>query len=108
MGPAGRYATIHAEVPAGSFIVREGCTWHAASLNTATDPRIGITTYRSAPFLRQPLNLPYGLRPDVAAGLTEHERGLMGFRTWSTYGTSEDFESERLRPSSDNTGPLPH
>ena len=79
----------------------------AASLNTATGPHIGITAYRSAPFLRQPLNFPHGLHPDVAAGLTERERGRMGFRIWSTYGTSDDFESEWARPGSDNTGPLP-
>ena len=41
----------------------------------------------------------YGLRPEIAADLTEHERGLMGFRTWSTYGTSDDFESEWARPA---------
>lgn len=104
--PAGHYPSVHAEVPAGSFVVWEGRTWHAASLNTGTGPRIGITTYWSAPFLRQLLNFPYGLRPEVAADLTEHERGLMGFRTWSTYGTSDNFESEWARPGSDNTGPL--
>ena len=76
-GPAGRYPTIHAEVLAGSFVVWEGRTWHAASLNTGTGPRIGITTYWSAPFLRQLLNFAYGLRPEVAADLSEHERGLM-------------------------------
>ena len=41
----------------------------AASLNVAQGPRVGITTYWSAPFLRQLLNFPYGLRPEVAAEL---------------------------------------
>ncbi len=76
-GPAGRYPTIHAEVLARNFVVWEGRTWHAASLNTGTGPRIGITAYWSAPFLRQLLNFAYGLRPEVAADLSEHERGLM-------------------------------
>ena len=31
----------------------------------------------------------------------------MGFRTWSTHGASDDFESEWARTGSDNTGPLP-
>ncbi len=104
--PEGHYATVQAEVPAGSFVVWEGRTWHAASLNTGDGPRIGITTYWSAPFLRQLLNFTYGLRPEVAADLTDQERSLMGFRTWSTYGTSDNFESEWARPGRDNTGPL--
>ena len=76
--PARRCPTVHAEVPAGSFVVWEGRTWHAASLNTGTGSRIGITTCWSACFPRQLLNFPYGLRPEVAADLTEHECGLMG------------------------------
>ncbi len=104
--PGAPCETVHAEVPAGSFVVWEGRTWHAASLNTDTGPRIGITTYWSAPFLRQLLNFPYGLRPEVARDLTPAERALMGFRVWNTYGASDDFEAEWARPGTDNTGEL--
>ncbi len=58
-GPAGRYASVHAR----SYVVWEGRTWHAANLHTGTGPRTGITTCGSAPFLRQLLDLPHGLRP---------------------------------------------
>ena len=44
------YDVSHAEVPAGSFVVWEGRTWHAASLNTGNSPRVGITTYWTAPY----------------------------------------------------------
>ena len=100
------YDVFHAEVPAGSFVVWEGRTWHAASLNTGNSPRVGITTYWTAPFIRQLLNFPYGLRPEVADALSEHERALMGFRTWETYGTSDEFGAEWARPGKDNTGEL--
>ena len=100
------YDVFHAEVPAGGFVVWEGRTWHAASLNTGDSPRVGITTYWSAPFIRQLLNFPYGLRPEVADALTEHERSLMGFRTWETYGTSDEFGADWARPGKDNTGEL--
>ena len=80
--PGRDYDVFYAEVPAGSFVVWEGRTWHAASLNTGDSPRVGITTYWSAPFIRQLLNFPYGLRPEVADALTEHERALMGFKAW--------------------------
>ena len=69
-------------------------------------PRVGITTYWSAPFIRQLLNFPYGLRPEVADALTEHERALMGFKAWETYGTSDEFGSAWARPGKDNTGEL--
>ena len=88
------YGVSHAEVPAGSFVVWEGRTWHAASLNTGNSPRVGITTYWTAPYIRQLLNFPYGLRPEVADALSEHERALMGFRTLETYGTSDEFGAQ--------------
>ena len=100
------YDVFYAEVPAGSFVVWEGRTWHAASLNTADSPRVGITTYWSAPFIRQLLNFPFGLRPEVADALTEHERALMGFKAWETYGTSDEFGTDWARPGKDNTGEL--
>ena len=52
------------------------------------------------------LNFPYGLRPEVADALSEHERALMGFRTWETYGTSDEFGAEWARPGKDNTDEL--
>ena len=100
------YDVFHAQVPAGSYVVWEGRTWHAASLNTGSAPRVGITTYWTAPFIRQLLNFPYGLRPEVADDLTAHERALMGFKTWETYGTSDEFGAEWARPGKDNMGEL--
>ena len=104
--PSTDYDVFHAEAPAGSFIVWEGRTWHAASLNTGDAPRVGITTYWTAPFIRQLLNFPYGLRPEVADDLTENERALMGFKAWETYGTSDEFGAAWARPGKDNTGEL--
>ena len=100
------YDVFHAEVPTGSFVVWEGRTWHAASLNTGDSPRVGITTYWAAPFIRQLLNFPYGLRPEVEDALSEHERAQMGFRIWETYGTSDEFGAEWARPGKDNVGEL--
>lgn len=104
--PGARCQTVFAEAPAGSLVVWEGRTWHAASLNVADGPRVGITTYWSAPFLRQLLNFPYGLRPEVAADLDARERALMGFRVWNSYGASDEFAAEWARPGAENTGVL--
>ena len=104
--PKAHYDTVYAEGTAGSFVVWEGRTWHAASLNTGNSPRLGITTYWCAPFCRQLLNFTYGLRPEVAAGLTEQERALMGYRVWGTYGSTGDFDAEWANPGPENLGEL--
>ena len=49
-------------------------------------------------------NKEMGVRPEVADDLTEHERALMGFKTWETYGTSDEFGAEWARPGKDNLG----
>jgi len=104
--PGQDYDCVWAEAPAGSLVIWEGRTWHAASLNTGNEPRLGITTYWGAPFLRQLLNFPYGLRPEVAADLNEHERGLMGYRVWESYGATGNFNAEWATPGSQNLGEL--
>lgn len=104
--PKASYDVVHAEGPAGSFVVWEGRTWHAASLNTGNTPRLGITTYWGAPFCRQLINFTYGLRPEVTASLTEAERALMGFKVWGTYGSTGDFNSPWASPGEDNLGEL--
>ena len=77
-----------------------------ASFNTADSPRVGITTYWSAPFIRQLLNFPYGLRPEVADALIEQERALMEFKAWETDGTSDEFGARWARPGKDKTGEM--
>ena len=104
--PDTAYDCVYAEAPAGSLVVWEGRTWHAASLNTGTTPRLGITTHWCAPFLRQLLNFTYGLKPEVAAELNEHERAVMGFKVWSTYGATGDFNATWATPGDENLGEL--
>lgn len=104
--PDTAYDCVYAEAPAGSLVVWEGRTWHAASLNTSTTPRLGITTYWGAPFLRQLLNFTYGLRPEVAAELSEHEQSLMGYKIWGTYGTTGDFNARWATPGDKNLGEM--
>jgi ectoine hydroxylase-related dioxygenase (phytanoyl-CoA dioxygenase family) len=104
--PKAEYEVAHAEGPAGSFVVWEGRTWHAASINTGNSPRLGITTYWGAPFCRQLLNFTYGLRPEVAADLSEEERALMGFKVWGTYGSTGDFNSPWASPGEQNLGEM--
>ena len=50
-------------------------------------------------FIRHPF-------PEVETALSEHERALMGFKTWQTYGTSDEFGAEWARPGKDNMGEM--
>jgi len=104
--PGRAYNCVPAEAPAGSIVAWEGRTWHAASLNTGNTPRVGITTYWGAPFLRQLMNFTYGLRPEVADDLSDDERRLYGFRSWSSYGSTGASERMWAQPGKDNIGEL--
>jgi len=104
--PEATFDTVQAIAPAGCIVLWEGRTWHAASLNTRRTSRIGITTYWAAPFIRHLLNFTYGTRSEVIAGLSDHERALMGFGPWSTYGSIGDFNAKRASPGDENTGEL--
>ena len=104
--PGRDYDHVYAEAPAGSIVIWEGRTWHAASLNTGNAPRLGITTYWGAPFLRQLLNFTYGLRPEVAAELNDNEQRLMGYRIWQSYGATGNFDAEWATSGSENLGEL--
>jgi ectoine hydroxylase-related dioxygenase (phytanoyl-CoA dioxygenase family) len=104
--PGRAYDCVWAEAPAGSIVIWEGRTWHAASLNTGNSPRLGITTYWGAPFLRQLLNFTYGLRPEVAADHNENERALMGYRVWQSYGATGNFNAAWATPGAENLGEL--
>ena len=104
--PDKRYDVVQAQAPAGSFLVWEGRTWHAASQNNSNGPRVGITTTWAAPFCRQLINFTHGLRPDVVAELTEHERSVLGYKVWTTYGSTGDFAADWASPGAENLGEL--
>ena len=56
--------------------------------------------------MRQLLNFTYGLKPEVASDLSEHERSVMGFKVWSTYGATGDFNADWASPGDKNLGEM--
>jgi ectoine hydroxylase-related dioxygenase (phytanoyl-CoA dioxygenase family) len=82
--------TVPAEARAGTAIIFEGRTWHAAGVNTSDQPRFGITTTYCGPMFRQLTNFPIGTREDVLREATPLLRKLLGFKTWSSYGGIDD------------------
>ncbi len=101
--------SVCAQAPAGSVILWDGRSWHATGANKTTDDyRIGVTNNYVAPMIRPLVNYPYSLRPQVVAKLSDREKALLGFSTWSSYG-NEGVPSQSMRyfkPASEQTGPL--
>lgn len=98
-----------AEMPAGSMVLWDGRTWHATGKNTTKNEyRIGVTNNLVAPMIRPLVNYPYSLRAEVVARLTDRQRALLGFTTWSAYG-NEGVPGQELgafRPASEQPGPM--
>lgn len=100
---------VPVETSAGSLILWDGRTWHATGANSTTDEyRIGVTNNFVAPMIRPLVNYPYSLRPEVAAELSEWQKQLLGFTTWTSYG-NEGVPSQRLsyfKPAKEQLGLL--
>jgi ectoine hydroxylase-related dioxygenase (phytanoyl-CoA dioxygenase family) len=104
--PFGDYETVNATGSAGSAVIFEGRTWHAADFNTSDSPRYAITTYYGAPQFRQMLNFTYGMRDDVVSKLDKDARDLLGFKPWGGYGATGDQHAESITPAEQQVGML--
>ena len=82
--------TVPAEGEAGTAVIFEGRTWHAAGINATEHPRFGITATYCGPMFRQITNFTIGTREDVLREATPRLRTLLGFRIWSSYGGIDD------------------
>ena len=104
--PARDYECVQAIVPAGSAVVWEGRTWHAAGLNRSNGPRIGITAYYTAPQFRQMSNRTYGTKEAALDGAPRELKALMGFKSWSGYGRTGDTYNDIIEPAENLVGEL--
>ena len=99
--PACGYDEVGAEVPAGGAVIWDARTWHASGCNRSDTPRVGVQTSYCAVQFRQLRNFTLSLPPAVQASLTDEMRSLLGFRLWSSYGTTDDYDVEFARPGYD-------
>lgn len=94
--PAAPVEAINVTGPAGSCLVFEGRTWHAADLNRSKGPRYGITTYYCGPQFRQMANFTYGTDPKVLKTLSPDLLRILGFKPWGGYGAIGDPGAENI------------
>ena len=100
------YGEIPIEALAGSVLVWEGRTWHAAGLNTADHPRYGVVTYFCGPIVRSLGNLTYGMRTEVRESMSQELATLCGFTPWSSYGMTDHPSAMVASPGDETAGRL--
>lgn len=98
--------TYCAEGKAGSALIFEGRTWHAAGFNRSNESRYGITTYCTAPQFRQMANFTYGTRRDVVETWSPDLLNLLCFKPWGGYGATGDHAAEMILSGEQTTGEL--
>jgi len=94
--PTENQEAVNVTGPAGTCLIFEGRTWHAADFNRSHAPRYGITTYYCAPQFRQMANFTYGTSREVVDTLTPDLLRLLGFKPWGGYGAIGDPSAESI------------
>lgn len=100
------YPVVQAVMPAGSAVIWEGRTWHAAGLNRSNGPRIGLTTYYCGPQFRQMANMTYGAKKAVVEDMPADMKALIGLKSWSGYGRTSDKYNDLVEPGENLVGEL--
>jgi ectoine hydroxylase-related dioxygenase (phytanoyl-CoA dioxygenase family) len=77
---AAEFATVPAEMPAGSIVLYTGRTVHGGGANTSDQDRVGINVDYALGWLRQEENQYLSVPLDVARELPEDIQRLMGYR----------------------------
>ena len=74
-----RADAIKLVMPSGSLAITKGTLWHRGGANRSGTPRLIITPQYCAGWVRQLENMCLAVPPDVAAGLPERARELIGY-----------------------------
>tara|TARA_Y100001934_G_scaffold252712_1_gene317027 strand:+ start:6950 stop:7879 length:930 start_codon:yes stop_codon:yes gene_type:complete len=104
--PERDYDPVVVAAPAGTALLWEGRTWHAAGLNVGNTARYGAVTLFAVPIVRQLTNFTYGTRPEVRPELPDDLLDLMGFQPWEGYGLTDDSNAAIARPGTEVPGRL--
>ena len=78
--------TVAAEGAAGTVVLWDGRTWHAAGANDSNAPRYGVTSYYSGPQYRSLSNWTIGTKQAVLDNASAELLQLLGFKPFGGYG----------------------
>lgn len=65
--------------PAGAAVAFDAALWHAASANATAAPRRALHVFFGRRWVQPHWDFPATLDPEVAAGLSDEQRDLLGF-----------------------------
>jgi len=100
------YETVAPELNKGDAVVFDGRLWHGANPNRSRQDRLTALILYTGPQFRQLTNYTYGLRPEVAANLSDAARDVFGYRLWNAYGATDDYSATYATPGELATGEL--
>ena len=98
--------SIAAEGRAGTVVMWDGRTWHAAGANTSDQPRYGVTSYYSAPQFRSLTNWTLGTKQAVLDKASPELLTLLGFKPFGSYGQTGEKNGDFARPAAELIGEL--
>jgi len=98
--PGARADAVKLVMPAGSLAIAKGTLWHRGGANRSEASRLIITPQYCAGWARQLENMTLAVPPDVAAGLPERARELLGYSIHPPFmGYVDGVHPKRLLPS---------
>ena len=77
------YASVPAEMPAGSVLVWHGSLWHGGGENTTGERRVGLAMNYCAGWIRPQENQQLGIPVDTVRGFAPRLQELVGYATYS-------------------------
>ena len=98
--------TVSITGSAGSVVIWDGRTWHAAGANTANSTRYGITSYYGGPQFRSLTNFTHATHAEVLEGASPALRTLLGFKSWNEYGRTGQSRDGFVLPAEELEGEL--
>lgn len=70
---------VQVEGPAGTAVLFDSGLWHRGGTNTSEGVRRGATLVLSRPFMKQQIDLPRAVSPDIVSAADHRRRRLLGF-----------------------------
>ena len=77
------YASVPAEMRAGSVLIWHGSLWHGGGANKTDERRVGIAMNYCAGYVRQQENQQLGIPRDIARGFPKRLRELVGYSVYN-------------------------
>ncbi|MFO0997697.1 MAG: phytanoyl-CoA dioxygenase family protein [Alphaproteobacteria bacterium] len=98
--------SVAATGPAGTVVIWEGRTWHAAGANVSNGDRFGLVSLYAAPQARTLQNFTLGTKAEVLEDASPELLKLLGFKVWHSYGQTGVMGSDYARPAAELIGEL--